>query len=193
MFKQSFCEFSRRDLYYRLDVVSIEVPPLREHHEDIPELVDHFLPEFRPEDASQIEVTRQAMDCLVRYQWPGNIRQLCNAIERACALCDHVIEPRHLSIPKDDPAGVASTLSTFPSYVPMTDREIRRRHAFATWEYANHNRKKSAAILDVHPTTFDRLLKDRPAAKIRCALRSSGSADPLGPAGSPQEASPFST
>src|SRR6478672_3173234 len=79
----------REDLYYRLNVIPVQIPPLRDHKEDIPLLVQHFLDKFRPDAAggprSPITVSQQAMRHLMQYQWPGNVRQLENAIERAIA------------------------------------------------------------------------------------------------------------
>jgi transcriptional regulator with PAS, ATPase and Fis domain len=80
----------REDLYYRLNVIPVQIPPLRERKEDIPLLVQHFLDKFRPEAANggaraTMTVSQQAMRHLMAYPWPGNVRQLENAIERAMA------------------------------------------------------------------------------------------------------------
>ncbi|HMD89102.1 MAG TPA: sigma 54-interacting transcriptional regulator, partial [Anaerolineaceae bacterium] len=79
----------RQDLYYRLKVVDLHLPPLRERKDDIPELVGFFI---RQNNAKQgmnvIHVTPRAMEALIRYQWPGNIRELSNAVERAMLFCD---------------------------------------------------------------------------------------------------------
>jgi len=76
----------REDLYYRLNVVPIDVPPLREHAEDIPGLVEHFLAKYRGESGKQIRgVTPQAIQLLANFHWPGNVRELENIIERAAA------------------------------------------------------------------------------------------------------------
>jgi DNA-binding NtrC family response regulator len=77
----------REDLYYRLNVVSIEIPPLRERREDIPDLVDRFLRRFGAEAGSRVhEVSREAMDRLVKHDYPGNVRELENLIHRAVVL-----------------------------------------------------------------------------------------------------------
>jgi two-component system response regulator AtoC len=79
----------REDLFYRLNVVTIQVPPLRQRQEDIPLLVDHFLARFRKRLGVYVEgVSPRAMAALMRYPWPGNVRELENVIERACVLCD---------------------------------------------------------------------------------------------------------
>lgn len=77
----------REDLYYRLNVVPIDIPPLREHKEDIPDLVDHFLARFARDSEREISgITPAALKLLMDYHWPGNVRQLENTIERAVAL-----------------------------------------------------------------------------------------------------------
>ena len=77
----------REDLYYRLNVVPIDIPPLREHKEDIPDLVNHFLARFAADSEKEIEgITPAALDVLMEYHWPGNVRQLENSVERAVAL-----------------------------------------------------------------------------------------------------------
>ena len=79
----------REDLYYRLNVISIPLPGLRERKDDIPLLISHFLKEkLNPRTGQPYNVTRHAMDVMSAYEWPGNVRELENAIERACALCE---------------------------------------------------------------------------------------------------------
>jgi two-component system response regulator HydG len=79
----------REDLFYRLHIIPIEVPPLRERKEDILPLVTHFITAIGAEMAKPIEgVTDDAMELLIRYDWPGNIRELENMIERAIVLCE---------------------------------------------------------------------------------------------------------
>ena len=82
----------REDLYYRLNVVPIDIPPLREHKDDIPDLVQHFLARFAGESAKQVEkITPAALKLLMEYHWPGNVRQLENTIERAVALSSNPV------------------------------------------------------------------------------------------------------
>src|SRR5437773_2516132 len=75
----------REDLYYRLNVIPVQIPPLRDRKEDIPLLVQHFLEKFRPDAGKPMTVSQQAMRHLMSYPWPGNVRQLENSIERAVA------------------------------------------------------------------------------------------------------------
>lgn len=82
----------REDLYYRLNVIPIGLPPLRDRPDDIPLLVGHFLRDkVSPRNGKTYQVTRQAMEVLCAHDWPGNVRELENAIERACALCEENI------------------------------------------------------------------------------------------------------
>lgn len=85
----------RQDLFYRLDVVTLSIPPLRQRHGDIPILVRHFL--SRHAKSRNLIVAQQSLELLSRYSWPGNIRQLENEIRRAIVLCDDEILPEHLS------------------------------------------------------------------------------------------------
>ncbi len=109
--KQQF----REDLYYRLNVVPIHVPPLRERREDIPLLIHHFLHKYRQETGKQVAyVSRQAIDLLMAYDWPGNVRELENVIERVMVMvAGPVILPEHVRqhlqtdrMPTRSPAGV---------------------------------------------------------------------------------------
>ena len=78
----------REDLYYRLNVITIELPPLRQRREDVPALTNHFLRRFASENNKpHITLTPRALDLLVAYHWPGNVRQLENVIERSVVLC----------------------------------------------------------------------------------------------------------
>jgi transcriptional regulator with PAS, ATPase and Fis domain len=77
----------RRDLYYRLNVVTIQIPPLRDRKDDVPLLADHFLRQHVARSARKVSaISREALFLLQRYDWPGNVRELQHVIERACAL-----------------------------------------------------------------------------------------------------------
>jgi two-component system response regulator PilR (NtrC family)/two-component system response regulator AtoC len=79
----------REDLYYRLNVIPINLPNLRERREDIPVLTVHFLRnKINPRTGALFQITRKALEVLSAHDWPGNVRELENAIERACALCE---------------------------------------------------------------------------------------------------------
>lgn len=89
----------REDLFYRLNVVTVELPPLRERREDIPLLVHHFMKRAARRRGAEVQITEEAMAALPSYAWPGNVRELANVIERAVILCsDGRITPHDLSI-----------------------------------------------------------------------------------------------
>jgi transcriptional regulator with PAS, ATPase and Fis domain len=82
----------REDLFYRLNVINISLPSLREHKEDIPLLINHFIKKFSSENSKTLEgISQNALDCLMAYDWPGNIRELMNAVEYAVVTCNDVL------------------------------------------------------------------------------------------------------
>jgi len=97
----------REDLFYRLNVVKIDLPPLRERPEDIPLLAAHFLGRYSPSDKPLKQIAPAAMDLLLNHRWPGNVRELENAIERACVTArDDVISRENLPIELSNPPSV---------------------------------------------------------------------------------------
>ncbi len=118
----------REDLYYRLGVITIELPPLRDRREDIPPLIEHFLKRYAP--GRTIEVSREAMDLLMKYPWPGNIRELENVIERAVVLArGNLISTRDLP-PNVQPVEQKATDSeerTLPGIVADLERTLIRQ------------------------------------------------------------------
>ena len=149
----------REDLYYRLNVIPLRVPPLRERPEDIPLMVQSFLREFalkhgRPPQ----EVSREAMRLLRLYAWPGNIRQLRNVIERLMiTVKDRVMEPCHL--PDEVQASqehVRTVLVTLGSTLEEIEREVIRR---TLAEVTNH-REKAAKILGISLRTLQYKIKE---------------------------------
>jgi transcriptional regulator with GAF, ATPase, and Fis domain len=144
----------RADLFYRLNVFPIRVPPLRERRSDIPLLVRHFLAHFQRRLAKSLEaVTPESMDRLQGYSWPGNIRELQNVIERACVLSrGPVVEVR-------DALGPAARDSFLPSRdEPLgTLDEIDRRHIRRVLEATEgviSGPNGAAKILGLHPNTL---------------------------------------
>ena len=138
----------REDLYYRLNVVPIPLPPLRERGDDIPLLVDRFMGEFSAQHHRQTkEISREAMRLLRLYAWPGNIRQLRNLIERlVVTVKDPVIEPEHLpeeiQASRDDARTMVVSLG---SPLKKIEREAIRRTLV---EVTNH-REKAAKLLGI--------------------------------------------
>jgi two-component system response regulator AtoC len=110
----------RSDLFFRLNVMPIRVPPLRERKEDIPEVAGHFLSRFAAEMGKRVSgFSTEALRLLTNHSWPGNIRELRNVCEYAVIVCDgEYVEPRHLSIAEAEPAGGGDVLA-------LKDRSIR--------------------------------------------------------------------
>jgi len=152
----------RRDLYFRLKVVEIIVPPLRRRPEDIEPLARHFLERFAGETGRLIRgFTPAALDAMRTYHWPGNIRELRNVVERAVVLAQQEwidvadVSLSHLAAPGD--TGKSGVLHAGP-FVPVTIEEMERRHVLATLEAVGGNKTKAAAILGIERSTLDRKL-----------------------------------
>jgi transcriptional regulator with PAS, ATPase and Fis domain len=148
----------REDLYYRLNVFSIHIPPLRERREDIPALVEHFITNSAIQQKRSVRISPDAMDVLARYGWPGNVRELENVIERALILCDGgVIEPQHL------PMGVRLSPQFGDDDNPrehLTLDEIERRYIKRVLEDCKGHRQRAAAILGISERNLYRKLKE---------------------------------
>jgi DNA-binding NtrC family response regulator len=137
----------REDLYYRLNVVSFQMPPLRDRKEDLPLLAEHFLNRFSQETNKPIEsVSRGAMDEIMLYDWPGNVRELENAIERAVVVCKG---PKIL--PEDLPIFCAED-TTAPAGNSLA--EIEKAHIAQVLKENAWNVSRSAKILDIDRTTL---------------------------------------
>jgi two-component system response regulator AtoC len=138
----------REDLYYRLNVVNIELPPLRERREDILLLSRHFLKKFALENQKEISgFSREVNDFLLKYQWPGNVRELENTIERAVILA----KGRHIDI--DSLLQRASELGT--SAIPGTNlKEVERNHITGVLNQTSGNYTEAARILGISRATL---------------------------------------
>ncbi len=142
----------REDLYYRLNVINISIPPLRERREDIPELSDFFLDRYCSKMSKSITgFSPDAMDALMRYRWPGNARELENVIERAVILCDNsLIEKTDLSIP----AEAAPEKNPQPSL-----DEMEKGYILTVLREANGNQSRASQILGIDRKTLYLRLK----------------------------------
>jgi DNA-binding NtrC family response regulator len=145
----------RQDLYYRLKVVEIVLPPLRERKDDIPKLVRFFLDKYgKREGLGDVRITQEALQKLMRYPFPGNVRELENQIEAALALTtDPVIDPGDLLLP-DEPASHASA-GAFPADMPTLD-ELEARYIARVLASTKGNMSKAAKILGVDRKTLYR-------------------------------------
>ncbi len=151
----------RSDLYFRLRVIEIPVPPLRARPDDIPELVEHFLETLRPHAHRRLlGVEPAAMGVLVRHRWPGNVRELRNTLERAVVLgVKSTIGVEDLSlasIPLDAPEAEPNVDYSFEP-IPLADLE--KKHIMAVLEYVQGNKSKAAGLLGIERSTLDRKLK----------------------------------
>jgi Nif-specific regulatory protein len=150
----------RRDLFYRLQVVEIRVPPLRERRSDIPLLADHFLKRFVRETGRRIRgFTSAAMQKMQEYHWPGNVRELRNVVERAVALSSGpMLDATDIwlsSMELDGPAPLAQAVA----YQPVSLEEVEKQHILRTLQHTDWNKSQAAAILNIERSTLDRKIK----------------------------------
>jgi DNA-binding NtrC family response regulator len=145
----------RQDLYYRLKVVEITLPPLRERKEDIPKLVRFFLDKYgKREGLGDVRINQEALQKLMRYPFPGNVRELENLIEGALALTtDPVIDPGDLLLP-DEP-GVAAGERELSGDMP-TLNELEARYIMRVLAFTKGNMSKAARILGLDRKTLYR-------------------------------------
>jgi DNA-binding NtrC family response regulator len=146
----------REDLYYRLNVVEIDLPPLRERRSDIPELVEHFLT-TRQLGPVRFRVEPEVLDAFARYDWPGNVRELANVLERAQILAeDHVITlddlPEGLA---GGPASPAGGTHGDPRHL----REVERRHVLSVLQQEKGNKVHAARVLGISRRALYRLIE----------------------------------
>jgi DNA-binding NtrC family response regulator len=157
----------REDLYYRLKVIPLQIPPLRERRDDIAHLVAHFIERFNRELGKQVSMPgADVMELLVRYDWPGNVRELKNVIERAmlldaqdALLVGHLPSEIRGGAPVDTPAPRASSASVTSPFFPMTLRDVERIQIERTLEQTNGNKSRAAAILGISRQTLREKLK----------------------------------
>src|SRR5262245_32047605 len=155
----------RQDLYYRLNVVAIQLPPLRERRDDIPLLVEHFLKYYSVENGKAIStVSEKAMELLCSYAWPGNIRELENAIEQAVALSyqatlvpeDLPREVREPNASRFSAQGLEDKQFQFPDTPSL--EEVKRRYVLHVLRQSHGNVSATARILNVDRRSLYRML-----------------------------------
>lgn len=145
----------RQDLFYRINVIEMHVPPLRERRSDIPSLVDHILARLTPDGDAKVTLSPEAMNTLMSYPFPGNVRELENILERAVALCDgHRILAEDLNLP----ALIETALPTVPDEPPVGERglslesymdEIEKQAIIKALEKTRWNRTAAAKQLGI--------------------------------------------
>ncbi len=161
----------REDLFYRLNVVPVSLPPLRERKDDIPALAAHFFAIYRDKNRKELkDISGKAMDLLTRYDWPGNIRELENGIERAVILArGEIIAPADLppiiqALSKDrEIQGL-----NLPSGISI--QEVEKALILKTLEDTGGNRSRAAEILGINRRTLQNKLKEYGISKIDTEL-----------------------
>ncbi|MDI9542359.1 MAG: sigma-54 dependent transcriptional regulator [Pseudomonadota bacterium] len=148
----------REDLYYRLNVINLKVPPLRERREDIPLLAEHFLKMFSAKNDKAIKgFTPQAMDRLIRYRWPGNVREMMNAVESAVVLSDsEYISESDLSLLH---AELPSLEAVAPVSADLPLEEVEKTTILKTLEISGGNKSEAARKLGITRATLHKKLK----------------------------------
>ena len=154
----------RGDLYYRLNVVTADVPPLRNRQDDIPLLAHHFLEKYAKKNRKQVEgFSPIAMDILLKYDWPGNVRELENAVERSVILLngDYITE-------KELPLNITQTYSEESNWVaaqpvkaePRPLEEVEKEAILAALEASGGNKSETARRLGINRKTLHKKLKN---------------------------------
>ena len=154
----------REDLYYRLHVINIFLPPLRERKDDIPYLAQHFLEKYGAENGKPtLDLTADALDLLMEYDWPGNVRELENVIERAVVLSTgaHIgpdLIPEHV---RSAPMFHIPKFVVPPEGISFKDviTNVEKRLIESTLEAAGGVQKKAAELLKIKPTTLNEMIK----------------------------------
>jgi DNA-binding NtrC family response regulator len=166
----------REDLYFRLNVISVDLPPLRERREDIPALCDHFIAKYREGYRSQIDVLpAELMDLFLRYDWPGNIRELENFIKRILVLPDHhsllaeLASPGIPSSKRAEPVPAQAPLSLLEVGAGAADRAEQQLVSRVLQE-TNGNRKQAARRMNIcYKALLNKLKRWSPDANDKAA------------------------
>jgi DNA-binding NtrC family response regulator len=181
----------REDLFYRLHVISIQLPPLRERKDDIPLLAQHFLGKYGDENKKEnLELTPEALDLLTVYDWPGNVRELENVVERAVVLSssprigaelipDHVRRAPEFQVPQFvvPPEGIS-----FKDVITDFEKQIIE----STLDAAGGVQKRAAELLHIKPTTLNEMIKRYDIHPRRRRHQTNGTEPPGGEGTAPQ-------
>ncbi|MGZ3494215.1 MAG: sigma-54-dependent transcriptional regulator [Thermodesulfobacteriota bacterium] len=148
----------REDLFDRLNVVTIILPPLRERKEDIPLLANHFLRKFSEENHKNIShISPEALEIITQYSWPGNVRELEHVVERSVILSIHPI-----ILPEDLPKKMFEEMKGPEAQIsdePLSLRELEKRYVMKVLERTGGNKKKASEILGIDRATLYRILE----------------------------------
>ena len=154
----------REDLFYRLNVIAVQLPPLRQRKEDVPALVAHFVDKYSRENGKTLSgVSPSAMQALLDYDWPGNVRELENVIERAVVLCTGSrigpeLIPEHV---RKNPAFQIPHVVMPADGISLKDVTIayERQWIESALEAAGGVQKRAAELLRIKPTTLNEMIK----------------------------------
>jgi two-component system response regulator HydG len=156
----------REDLYYRLNVVGIEIPTLRQRREDVPLLAQHFLDIFSAKNHKEIKgFTPQAMDYLIKYDWPGNVRELMNAVERAVVLTrsDYLNEADfrfiQSSLSNEEELSRQTAQISLAENISVSLEDVERTTILNTLKAAGGNKSETARRLGITRKTLHKKLK----------------------------------
>jgi transcriptional regulator with PAS, ATPase and Fis domain len=151
----------RRDLYFRLNVVNVVMPPLREHLDDIPDLTAALLDNLNRKHGRNVKtISPEALDAMRKYRWPGNVRELRNVLERALVTCSGDAlgkESLGLDFGKATVSGADDSLRLQPG---MTVAEAERRLIFETLTFTENNKTRAAEMLAISLKTLHNKLKE---------------------------------
>jgi DNA-binding NtrC family response regulator len=162
----------RADLFYRLNVIPIKLPPLRQRRDDIPLLVDHFLRRYAQSNPTK-SVNPEAMELLIKYDWPGNVRELENVMERALILDEGgIIGPEDL--PDKIRFGAAHRGSLIIDSPTLTLEELEKEYILKVLSYTRWQKKKASDLLGINASTLYRKL-------IAYGVEKPGAEDPAEP------------
>jgi DNA-binding NtrC family response regulator len=145
----------RQDLFFRLNVVPIPVPPLRDHREDVPYLAEEFMRRYTRKHGVNVQgFSKEALKVLTNHSWPGNVRELQNVVERAVILCGEngVLEPETLGLNRPTPAAPSPEGSTPSEDIALA--ELEKRHILSVLNRCKGNRTHAARILGVSIRTL---------------------------------------
>ena len=166
----------REDLFYRISVIPIELPPLREKREDIPDLVGHFVEKYCQQTGRRVTVSPKALELIERYTWPGNVRELEHTIERAVALeRTDAIQPERLpeKINNFNPAGVASDFDLPAAGLNLTAHleQLEKTYLLEALQRTGGNQTRAAEILQLSVRSLRHLLDKHGVRNLTAQLR----------------------
>ena len=162
----------REDLYYRLNVIPIKVPPLRQRRSDIPLLVDHFLKKFQKNKRKKIKgFSSEAMDAIISYSWPGNVRELENVVKRLTILCENEVVqlqdlPEHIYDRNEAQSSLEIIRDKKSIDLSEAVKDYEKRLILEALEKSNWVKSKAARLLNINRTTLVEKMKRQKLDKV---------------------------